>query len=197
MDSDEIWRQIDHERMGLADLLAGLSAEQWSTRTLCGGWTVRDVAAHITQSHWAPVRFAIPALRSGFRFNAMMDQLARGDRRTPDEIVAAMRSMPGCRRRPPGTTELDPLMDMLVHGQDIAVPLGVERVMPVEAAAAVSNRLWHMRFPFNPRRRFAGIRLVATDVENFALGDGRLVEAPIREIVMAFANRPTAIVSPE
>lgn len=194
MDSDEIWRHIDQERAGLAKLLAGLSTEQWSTRTMCGEWTVREVAAHITQSQWAPVRFALPALRSGLRFNAMMDRLARGDRRTPDQLVAAMRAMPGCRRRPPGTTELDPLVDMLVHGQDIAVPLGIKRAMPVDAAAAVAERLWHMRFPFNPRRRFAGIRLVATDVENFTLGDGRPVEAPIREIVMAFASRPSAIV---
>ncbi len=51
---------------------------------------------------------------------------------TPDEVVAALRAMVGGRRRPPGTAVADPLMDALVHGQDIAIPLGVERRMPTE-----------------------------------------------------------------
>jgi uncharacterized protein (TIGR03083 family) len=190
VDSDAIWCHIDQQRADLADLLAGIADDQWSVPSLCTGWTVRNVAAHITQSQWAPWYFLLPALRSGFRFNALMDQLARGDRRTPDQLVAALRAMPGNRRHPPGTTELDPLMDMLVHGQDIAVPLGIERRMPVDAAAAVAERLWRMRFPFNPSRTFAGAQLVATDVPGFELGTGRRVEAPIRDIVMALANRP-------
>ncbi len=193
MDSDEIWRHIDHERADLADLLAGLTAQQWSQPSLCGSWTIREVAAHIAQSQWRHLDFVIPALRSGFRFNSMMDNLARDDARTPEQLVAALRAMPGNRRRPPGTRELDPLMDMLVHGQDIAVPLGIERAMPTAAAAAVAERLWHMRFPFNPKRAFTGIRFVATDVAGFSVGVGRTVEAPIREIVMTFANRSTAI----
>ncbi|CAN5881296.1 maleylpyruvate isomerase family mycothiol-dependent enzyme [soil metagenome] len=192
MDSDTIWRHIDEQRIGLADLLDGVAPQQWSVPSLCSGWTVRDVAAHITQSQWAPQRFVIPALRSGFRFNVMMRDLARSDRRTPEQLVTALRQMPGCRRRPPGTTELDPLTDMLVHGQDIAVPLGLEYPMPIPAAVAVAERLWRMRFPLNPSRRLPGKRFIASDAD-FAVGEGTRVEAPIRDIVLAFADRPAAI----
>lgn len=192
MDSELIWRHIDEQRLALADLLDGLSAQQWSVPSLCAGWTVREVAAHITQSQWRPVRFVLPALRARLRFDAMMSQLALSDHRTPEQLVAALRAMPGCRRRPPGTTEVDPLMDMLVHGQDIAVPLGIEHAMPVPAAAAVADRLWRMRFPLNPSRRLPGMRFVATDVD-FAVGEGLRIEAPIRDIVLAFADRPVVL----
>jgi uncharacterized protein (TIGR03083 family) len=192
MDSETIWRHIDQQRVDLADLLDGLTAQQWAVPSLCAGWTVREVAAHITQSQWRPIRFAIPAIRAGFRFNPMMSDLARSDRRTPQELVRALREMPGCRRRPPGTTELDPLTDMVVHAQDIAVPLGLDYLMPVPAAVVAAERLWGMRFPLNPRRRLPGIRFVATDAD-FVAGDGVRVEAPIRDIVLAFADRPVML----
>ncbi|MGZ4678109.1 MAG: maleylpyruvate isomerase N-terminal domain-containing protein, partial [Acidimicrobiia bacterium] len=35
------------ERRLLCDLLAGLTAEQWSTTTECPAWTVRGVALHV------------------------------------------------------------------------------------------------------------------------------------------------------
>ena len=68
-----------------------------------------------------------------------------------------MRAMVGVRRRPPGTAVADPLMDVLVHGQDIAMPLGVERTMPIPAAVIVAERVWTMGFPFNARKRFPNV----------------------------------------
>ena len=35
------------DRLELTDLLAGLSPAQWQEPTLCDGWSVRDVVAHI------------------------------------------------------------------------------------------------------------------------------------------------------
>ena len=100
--------------------------------------------------------------------------------------------MRGSRKRAPGTTVCDPLMDVLVHGQDIAVPLGIDLPMPADAAVAAAQRLWRMRFPLNPQRRLRGVELVATDAD-FRVGTGRIVEAPIRDILMLLAGRPTTI----
>ena len=36
------------ERRAIADMLDGLSTQQWDTQSLCAGWTVRDVAAHLS-----------------------------------------------------------------------------------------------------------------------------------------------------
>ncbi|MBI5337581.1 MAG: maleylpyruvate isomerase family mycothiol-dependent enzyme [Mycolicibacterium rufum] len=35
------------ERRDFADLVAGLGREQWLAPSLCAGWRVRDVAAHV------------------------------------------------------------------------------------------------------------------------------------------------------
>jgi uncharacterized protein (TIGR03083 family) len=186
--ADVIWSHIDAHRAGTADLLATLTPDQWSSPSLCPDWTVRDVAVHLTQSTLGWPRMAVEAMRSGFRFNAMLARVAREDTREFEEIVAALRAMVGVRRRPPGTAVADPLVDVLVHGQDIAVPLGIELAMPTAPAVIAAERLWTMGFPFHARRRFAGIELQATDAD-LRLGSGRLVSAPLRDIVLALSGR--------
>ena len=39
--------QIAQERTMLADVLDGLTEDQWQTQSLCSAWTVHDVAAHL------------------------------------------------------------------------------------------------------------------------------------------------------
>ena len=192
MDDLQIWAHIDEQRADLADLLDTLSPEQWETPSLCPGWTVRHVAAHITQSTTSWGRLTFELLRSGFRFNAVTLRMAREDRRTPQEITAALRAMVGGRRRPPGTAVADPLMDVLVHGQDIAVPLGIERTMPTAQAVVVAERLWKMGYPFNARRRFPNVSFTATDAD-FSVGDGDVVRGTVQDIVMTLSGRRTGL----
>lgn len=190
--SDEIWRYIDEQRLDLADFLETLTPEQWSTPSLCAGWTVRDVAVHVTQSAAPWPRMAVQALRSGFRFNAMMERTAREDVSTPDEVVAAMRGMVGGRRRPPGTAVADPLMDTLVHGQDIAIPLGLRRDIPTGPAVIAAQRLWAMGFPFHTAKRFPGVQLIADDAD-FRVGAGDAVTGTMADILLALAGRRTGL----
>ena len=130
--------------------------------SLCDGWRVRDVAAHLTHSHMHPVRAVVEAVKSGFRFDPMIRRLGREDPRSQPEIVAALRGMVGSRTKVPGTSVQQPLIELLVHGQDIAVPLGIDWPMParwrrVEAA----NRLAGMTFPTQRAGSAShGVRLV-------------------------------------
>jgi uncharacterized protein (TIGR03083 family) len=188
MDDSQIWAYIDEQRADLADFLDTLTREQWETPSLCPGWTVRQAAAHITQSSTNWGRLSFELLRSGFRFNALTLRMARDDQRKPEEITAALRAMVGGRRRPPGTAVADPLADVLVHGQDIAVPLGLPRTMPVPAAVIAAERLWKMGFPFNARKRFPNVTFTATDAD-FSVGDGNVVRGPIQDIVMTLSGR--------
>lgn len=96
--------------------------------------------------------------------------------------------MAGCRRHPPGTTVRDPLTDVLVHTQDICVPLGIERAMPTDAAVAAAEQVWSRGFPFHARRRYAGKQLVATDAD-LVLGEGEPVRAPISDLLMMLTGR--------
>jgi uncharacterized protein (TIGR03083 family) len=188
VNTDEIWRRVDEQRIGLAGLLEGLTAEQWTAPSLCDGWQVRDVAAHLTHSHMHPVRAIVEAARSGFRFDSMIQRLGREDPRSQAEIAIALRGMAGSRKRVPGTSVQQPLIELLVHGQDITVPLGIDWPMPLDAAREVAQKLSGMTFPLNGQRRLAGVRLVATDAE-FAAGEGREVQVPIGDIVMVLAGR--------
>ena len=47
-EADAVWGAIDDQRTRTADLLEQLTAEQWDHPSLCQGWTVRHVAAHLT-----------------------------------------------------------------------------------------------------------------------------------------------------
>lgn len=47
-EADAVWGGIDDQRTRTADLLEQLTAEQWEHPSLCRGWTVRHVAAHLT-----------------------------------------------------------------------------------------------------------------------------------------------------
>jgi uncharacterized protein (TIGR03083 family) len=188
VNTDEIWRRVDEQRIGLAGLLEGLTAEQWTAPSLCDGWQVRDVAAHLTHSHMHPVRAIVEAARSGFRFDSMIQRLGREDPRSQAEIAIALRGMAGSRKRVPGTSVQQPLIELLVHGQDIAVPLGIDWPMPLDAAREAAQKLSGMTFPLSGQQRLAGVRLVATDAE-FAAGEGREVQVPIGDIVMILAGR--------
>jgi len=109
-----------------------------------------------------------------------------------DRIVADLRGIAGSRRLAPGTSIHEPLLDILVHGQDIAIPLGIERKMPRDAARSSAERVWRKSFPFRARRRLSGLRLTATDIA-WDRGDGQLVEGPMWALLLALTGRPAAL----
>jgi uncharacterized protein (TIGR03083 family) len=188
MDSDTIWRHVDTERTYVADLLDGLPDAAWSAPSLCEGWTVRDVGAHLAFAH-ARLRDVIgPALRSGFRYNAMIKRAALRSPLTHAQIVATLRGYVGSRRRAPIVSEVEPLLDVLVHTQDICVPLDIDHRMPSDAAAAAADRIFTLKGPMRLWDPPRGVRLVATDVD-WSHGDGPRVEAPIQDLLLALTGR--------
>ena len=66
-----------------------------------------------------------------------MTRPAAGDAAWPTgQIIAEIRGMTGSRRHNIGVTYLETLTDILVHGQDIAIPVGRHHDMPPRAAAS-------------------------------------------------------------
>jgi uncharacterized protein (TIGR03083 family) len=109
-----------------------------------------------------------------------------------EECARRLRAMVGSRRTAPFLTPLEPLIDVLVHGQDISLPSGRTRPMPTAAAARAAQRVWDVRFPFHARRRLAGLRLVATDAD-WAVGTGAPVEGPIAGLLLLVTGRDAAV----
>ena len=195
---DDVWAVVDAERRSLADLLADLSEAEWEHASLCAGWRVRDVAAHLALAHTGPAAAAIAMVRARGSFDRMVHDTAVRHAAVPtDRLVAEIRAMVGSRRRAPGISHLEPMLDVLVHGQDIAVPLGHSRHMPVDAAAAAATRVWTAGWPmsraFRARSRLRGLALSATDVA-WSAGEGESVEGPIGALLLLLTGRTAAAV---
>lgn len=190
MDNDQLWETIHHERDRLRELLRSLADAEWDRPSLCAGWQVRDVAAHaISSSDYSVADMVTGVIRARGDFNRLMDRLAREQGARPvEDIIARYERQATSRRRPPGTKPQDPLVDVLVHSQDIAIPLGRDHPMPIEPAREAAAFVWNRGFPYDAQRKHAGTRFVATDVD-FTAGEGETVEAPIAEILLRMTGR--------
>ncbi|HEY6594476.1 MAG TPA: maleylpyruvate isomerase family mycothiol-dependent enzyme [Asanoa sp.] len=192
MDSEASWRVIREQRLELADLLDDLTDAEWEQPSLCDAWRVRDVAAHVAMAPQVPsVAFmAIEAVRARGSYHRLNHDVAvrHADTRPPAELVAELRAHAASRRLPAVTNYRNILFDVLVHVQDIAIPLGVSRPMPPHAAAAGATRLWEMGWPFWARRRLRGLRLLATDVP-WSVGAGPELTGPIGAILLLLTGR--------
>jgi uncharacterized protein (TIGR03083 family) len=195
VDKDAGWRVVDERRAVVADILDGLGAEEWSTPSLCGGWSVRDVGAHLSIAATSSVREVLPwMLKSRGSFDRMIrDSAIDRARRPTDEIVSDLRGIVGSRKLAPSTFWRDPLLDAIVHAHDIARPLGLTVAAPVEAARTAADWVWsRRRFPFFPAWRLRGLRLVASDVE-WQRGDGPAVHGPVESLLLVSTGRPAGL----
>lgn len=193
---DASWAVIDAVRAELADLLDSLTPEQRLRPSLCDAWTVRDVGAHLSLAGMAPLGLvARTAVRNGFRFDPMIREgtLTWSRGLTDTEVSANLRSLVGNRRLAPGTMWRDPLIDALVHAQDIARPLGVAVTSHPEAATTAADWAWDRTFgfPFMAGRRLRGLRLVASDAD-WARGSGEEVRGPVTSLLLLSTGRRTA-----
>jgi uncharacterized protein (TIGR03083 family) len=194
MDRETSWRVITDTRLRLADLLTRLDEADWERPSLCAGWRVRDVAAHVAMAPQPPGigSMLADAARARGSFHRLNHDVAvrYADRRSTAELVADLRRHATSRRLPVVTNYHNILFDVLVHGQDIAVPLHRELAMPRDAAVAGAGRVWAMGWPFWARRRLRGVRLVATDAD-WSAGRGAEVLGPIDALLLLLTGRTT------
>ena len=182
------------ERYTLADQLEDLTDEEWTAPSLCAGWTVHDVVAHLTMSTRTTVpRFVLMAVRArGDVDRGFADEAReRAARFGPDELVEQLRAMAHVDRRLRLSGPLDPLNDVLVHGQDVALALGCDRPVPVERAEPCLDHTWAAPF-VGAVKRFAGLRLVATDC-GWSQGEGPEVRGPASGLLVALNGRAAGL----
>jgi len=190
---------VRSERLALIDFLEILAPDEWAVPSLCAGWTVQDVAAHVAWSpSLGPLEAAAVALRAGFRMNRVNeDNARRWSPQGPEAILEQLRVDAAHDLRLPGTTEKMALTDVVCHAVDIRRPLGKPRRMNAKAFPIVADHLARTRWPAtvvlggNPRARVAGVRLVADDLD-WARGAGPEVRAPAEVLLRLLAGRRVA-----
>ena len=194
MDREMVWKAIETERLNLADQLEELRDDQWEVPSLCEGWTVRDVAAHVTlAARLRPMAAIRGVVRARGNLNRFIDEETKSHRGRPtSELINELRRLASSRNQPVGTKPPDPLADILIHGQDICRPLDIPRSMPREPATAAAEHVWKSRIPFNARKRCEGVRLRATNAD-FEVGEGAEAAGPIEGVLLVLAGRPAGL----
>ena len=182
---------IATERRALADLVDLLDEQQLATPSLCGAWTVKDVAAHLMAAEEGAVtEFLVAWVLSGFSFDRANQRMTAARAGRPvSELTALMREHAESRFTPPTMDWHAPLTDVMIHREDIAVPLGLPSDRPVESWRHVLD------FVVTPKarrgfgaRRLPGVRLVATDVE-WSHGDGPEATGPAAALALVITGR--------
>jgi uncharacterized protein (TIGR03083 family) len=192
---DDPFGLIATERRALADLVDGLSEAQLATPSLCGAWTVKDVAAHLMAAEAGAVsEFLVAWVRGGFNFDKANQRMTASRTSIPvRELTAMMREHAESRFTPPTMDWHAPLSDVMIHREDIAVPLGLPSDRPVESWRHVLD------FVVSPKARrgfvpgrLPDVRLVATDVD-WSHGSGPDVTGPAAALALAISGRPAGL----
>ena len=193
MDKGEAREHVLLERTELLAFLETLSLEEWEAPSLCSGWRVRDVVAHVV----AYDQFAPSLVRhfvgSGFSVDRVnLRTAAAWSARSVEELLARLRAnlLPG------GITRLSGwrvgLQDAVVHQQDIRRPLGRLRTIPAERVVGVLECLVDPPRLTGLQSRARGLRVEATDI-GWTWGDGAPVSGNGEAIMMALAGRESVV----
>lgn len=184
-----LWARVHAERAALADDLAGLTPEQWHHRTLCAEWNVEQVVAHLSAAaSMGQGRWLRSMVAAGFRpgvHNArrLSEQLGSTPADTLDRFRAVLNSTVA-----PSSDTAAYLGEVVVHAQDIRLPLGLKGAPSIEALTPVAEFYASRNFAVPSRSNAAGLRLEAIDGP-FAAGTGARVTGPTLALVMVMAGR--------
>lgn len=187
--------EIAQERLAIADVLDGLTPEQWETPSLCGHWTVRELTAHLVVPFHVSLRqFGVAMMRARGSFDRANRAFTASQARRPTaELVADYRAHATSRFVPPGMPPVTPLAEVLIHGQDLRIPLGINDTRDPNRWAAVLDFLVgpKARRGFVPARPPV-LELVATDVDwrhGEAANSRAVVRGPAYAIALALTRR--------
>ena len=188
----ELWANVHTERARLVDDLAGRPDVDWATPSLCAGWNIRDVVAHLaataTLSLW---KFAGEFLRAGFSANRIVDrQVAAARKQSAGESLDALRLAIRSTASPPQPT-ITRVIEIVVHGEDIRRPLQIDHDYLTTHIDDALRYLARDRLS-GANKRMQGLRFQASDTD-FAVGQGDLVEGPAVSLLLAACGRRVAL----
>jgi len=190
----DVLAAIADERRRVADLVESLTAEQLNVPSLCGDWTVKQVAGHLLAAIDPPTPLFPLILRSGLRIHRANARLAVLTAARPaGEIAAGLRANAENPFKPPLVGHAGQLTDLQVHGQDMRRPLGLPHGLRLDRLRISLDFLTGGRaVGFAPRRRLAGLHFEATDLD-WARGSGPALRGPAEALLMAMTGRVMAL----
>lgn len=185
------WEGIESDREIFADYLETLSDDDWAKDSLCEGWTVKGVAAHLLVTPtMSKGQLFISFLGSGFNLHKMSDkQIARmTEEMSTDEIVAKTRETAGVRRAPIGLSALGVFGEVLTHTSDISLAIDKPLDIPADHYVVGLDYMKGVQPFLGCKKRIEGLQLKATDAD-WSIGEGPLVEGDAVHLLSAMTGR--------
>lgn len=192
-DSIDLRAAVAAEFTRLGDVLERVGGGAWGTPSLCQGWRVREVVAHMTQAvRYAPPEFLAELEQCGGDFTRLSNQIAARDAVLPTAtLLANLRDKAMHAWVPPGGGPMGALSHVVIHGLDITVPLGVTRPVPDEHVAVVLDHLTlgggHTNFGFT----LDDLSLQAID-RDWSFGSGTATRGTSADLLLLIAGRHLA-----
>ncbi len=188
--TEDIRAAVAAERRDLAELLGELTPEQWDAPSLCAGWRVREVVAHMTTPFRTSTgRVLLEMVKVGGSFNRASDRMARKDAAalSANDLLASLRANIEHPWTPPGGGPAGALSHDVIHGLDISVALGLDRRVPHERLRLVLGGMkpGHVKY-FGAD--LDGKRLEATDLD-WTFGEGRPVRGLAQDLLLVVCGR--------
>jgi uncharacterized protein (TIGR03083 family) len=190
MTTPDLMPLVAANRRAFGDVLEGLSDADWDAPSLCVGWRVREVVAHMTMPfRYSAPRFLGEMVRSRGNFARMADRVARRDARAPiGTLLEGWRTNENHPWKPPGGGREGALTHDVVHGLDITVPLGIEHPVSEPALRVVLDNATTPRSLKHFGFDVAGLRLEADDLD-WTFGDGEPLRGRARDLLLVLMDR--------
>ncbi|NLE78422.1 MAG: maleylpyruvate isomerase family mycothiol-dependent enzyme [Rhodococcus sp.] len=186
-----IWQVVHDERHRLAADLADLDDELWGTASLCPGWTVHDVLAHLVDSaKTGRLTFIRDMVTARGNFDRANDKgIARAKCLDPLDTLRELSAAADSTRTPPANLATR-LVEAIVHGEDIRRPLGIAGKYPPSAITQAMDYQLRTKVGFGGgRERAAGLQLI-DKTTGTTWGTGEPVEADAIDLLLAVSGRP-------
>lgn len=190
----DLWPITLQARRSLLTTLEGLEDDQWAIGSLCDGWTIQDLLAHLIVAARPPAKqFATALMKARGNFDRANHALAlTGGQRPPAELLANYREVMDHRFAPPGWPEAAPLSDILLHSLDIRIPMDIASDEPSRHYEPVLELLFsRVGRSFTSKGR-PKLRWEATD-HAWSYGNGPEVQGAMADLALAAAGRSARI----
>jgi uncharacterized protein (TIGR03083 family) len=191
-DETDLQPVVAAEFVALADLLDSATEAQWDTPSLCAGWRVREVIAHMTMAaRYSEEEFMAELSRCDFDFGRLSNQIAARDAELPaGELVASLRAEVMQHWTPPGGGWHGALNHVVIHGLDVTVPLGVPRRSPDATIRVVLDDLTAGGVQARFGTSIEGRSLQASDLD-WSYGSGPVLRGPAEYLALVLCGRTT------
>lgn len=190
-DREAIWRAVHLERRRLIADLQGLARDRWETPSLCPGWSVHDVLAHLvdgaTTTRLGFLRQMVAARFDFDRANA--EAIGRHRASDPQDTLASFRAVTDATDSPPGPLATR-LVEVYVHGEDIRRPLGIRSDYPPKRVSTALSYMARTGAGLGGgKERVRGVRLNPVD-SDLRVGEGPEVRGRTISLLLAASGRP-------